>query len=474
MTDNLITAPYFSSKKKFFYKNLLDENSKVDFISQYRMIQKMKDSGQPPQAQEYTHRNEYKPLFTFGSPKHSLEQITTKQSTHLTTTQRVIPNTIASFDREESLPTISRKKRSNIKKIKMITQAQQDLQILDYLEYVKQTQLQKKQLNNIFEKLDEKEGDTFVSLNQLKQNHLKSIKAEQNLYIHKLIFSSFAVYSIKVLKQITIQEIIDLYLAAQKIQTSQFSSVEQIVQSFLSDLEIASRIYNSTKLMASALCKITGIDYKLFYLLYKPKRILPNSEGYVIDENFANNYQYTHIDCYDVYYRIFGAGDLPYEYLEHMKDFYAQEAPTTMFNNQIRQKDYKLAKQKLENDFGRDKTGWYNNANKIEVDLDFIRKLLYYQKNLQISLKNKQQDIIINKQLQLQHYTKQVITEQPEEQKQRQMMQQTNSLLYKIETVENQIGTFPLVSRANRYFYENLHYLERIQNKIKKNDYQIQ
>ena len=45
MTENLITAPYFSSKKKFFYKNLLDENSKVDFISQYRMIKKMKDSG---------------------------------------------------------------------------------------------------------------------------------------------------------------------------------------------------------------------------------------------------------------------------------------------------------------------------------------------------------------------------------------------------------------------------------------------
>jgi hypothetical protein len=41
--------------------------------------------------------------------------------------------------------------------------------------------------------------------------------------------------------------------------------------------------------MASALCKITGIDYKLFFLLYKPKRLL-NSNTYIIDENFANNY----------------------------------------------------------------------------------------------------------------------------------------------------------------------------------------
>lgn len=66
--------------------------------------------------------------------------------------------------------------------------------------------------------------------------------------------------------------------------------------------------------MASALCKITGIDYKLFFLLYKPKRILPNTDTFIIDENFANNYQYTPIDQYDVYYRIFGAGDLPFEY----------------------------------------------------------------------------------------------------------------------------------------------------------------
>lgn len=48
--------------------------------------------------------------------------------------------------------------------------------------------------------------------------------------------------------------------------------------------------------MASALCKITGIDYKLFFLLYKPKRILPNTSTFIIDENFANNYQYTPID----------------------------------------------------------------------------------------------------------------------------------------------------------------------------------
>lgn len=41
---DLITAPYFSSKKKFFYKNLLDENSKVDFISHYRMIKRMKET----------------------------------------------------------------------------------------------------------------------------------------------------------------------------------------------------------------------------------------------------------------------------------------------------------------------------------------------------------------------------------------------------------------------------------------------
>jgi hypothetical protein len=41
---NLITEPYFSSKKKFFYKNLLDENSKIDFLAHYRMIEKMKEN----------------------------------------------------------------------------------------------------------------------------------------------------------------------------------------------------------------------------------------------------------------------------------------------------------------------------------------------------------------------------------------------------------------------------------------------
>jgi hypothetical protein len=84
--------------------------------------------------------------------------------------------------------------------------------------------------------------------------------------------------------------------------------------------------------MASALCKITGIDYKLFFLLYKPKRLL-NSNTYIIDENFANNYQYVHIDCYDIYYRIFGGGDLPYEYQEHMKDLFTSDTVPTIYSS---------------------------------------------------------------------------------------------------------------------------------------------
>lgn len=35
------TEPYI--KKKFFYRNLLADNSKVDFLNQYRILQQMKE-----------------------------------------------------------------------------------------------------------------------------------------------------------------------------------------------------------------------------------------------------------------------------------------------------------------------------------------------------------------------------------------------------------------------------------------------
>lgn len=55
--------------------------------------------------------------------------------------------------------------------------------------------------------------------------------------------------------------------------------MEQIIDQFLNDLVIASNIYNSERLKASALAKITGIDYKIFHMMYKSKRPL-------IDEKF--------------------------------------------------------------------------------------------------------------------------------------------------------------------------------------------
>ena len=69
--------------------------------------------------------------------------------------------------------------------------------------------------------------------------------------------------------------------------------------------------------MASSLSKIPGIEYKIFHMLFRAKKSLINHAkltDFIQDDNLLNNYTFTHIDKYDIYLRMLGAGDLPLDY----------------------------------------------------------------------------------------------------------------------------------------------------------------
>lgn len=100
-----VTEPQFSSKKKFYFKNLLDEKSKIDFVQHYKLLQFLKQQtfrkSQPTILSDGSPRNEYKPLYSITSPKNE-KQCTTLPTSFTKRTRTILSQRLNS----ESIPTL--------------------------------------------------------------------------------------------------------------------------------------------------------------------------------------------------------------------------------------------------------------------------------------------------------------------------------------------------------------------------------
>ncbi|KAM3127169.1 hypothetical protein pb186bvf_020724 [Paramecium bursaria] len=460
-----ITEQHLTSKKKFFCANLNDQYS-ID----NKTITIKKNSSIPEihfQTEVVgTTRSQHK-AFVINSPKsmdlfNSARRVPSQQSIKpFQSNLKTVPTQCDDNEKKTS------KKQNEIKKIiQPLQQQNPQLGIMEYLDYLQIKQSKPKQKQDILTLLTQQE-DNFVSFTQMKQNYLKQLKSEHYFNLYKLYYCTHAVRQI-VQKQINAQQIVDLYLKRiDSNKTNQFSHVDNLVEEFLSDLDVAQKIFSSSKLMASSLSKIPGIEYKIFHMLFRAKKSLINHAkltDFIQDDNLLNNYTFTHIDKYDIYLRMLGAGDLPLDYQEHLRSIVDNyEYQPTILSGQFKDKDYRQARNKMDNDFGNMQS-WINNIQKVELDLDFIRRLLYYQKKLQATLDQKQTDQLNNKELQLQS-----LAPKAKVIKSQHKFIERESILQQLEYGEQQLGGFPQVSRANRYYYQNLEKTERVQIRAKAN-----
>ncbi|CAD8186088.1 unnamed protein product [Paramecium octaurelia] len=424
------TEPYI--KKKFFYKNMLADNSKIDFLNQYKVLQQMKDNHSSKNKQhihtQVTQASLYKPMFSIHSPQSS-QTINKSERPGFSSVRRFHTHnsqqTILSKPVLETPQIESRKeRRAPLHKRKLVLK-QTSLDIIEYLEFLKS---QKKSNNSIKYSDLLKEDTQVVTMNQQKQQNYKKLKEEQRNYL-QLLYQCTNIVS-RIQDDNKFQDIVNSC-------THQYPNLKHTIDQLMQDIEVASQIYTSLTQLGAILGRITGVDHKIFYLMFRPKGEYPESnQHYSVDEDLCRNYKFIKPTKYDIYYRIFGAGDLPLEFQDQL----GESAPQIK-RHKIRHSEYQFAQQ--------------NQEALPSIDYDFVKKISYYQKNLQLFLKQKSGDILSN--------LRQFMMD--EEIKNGTLLRHT--ILSKLIDSENQIGHFPLVTRQNRYLFEKFEYDQKILNKQK-------
>ncbi|CAD8184514.1 unnamed protein product [Paramecium pentaurelia] len=424
------TEPYI--KKKFFYKNMLADNSKIDFLNQYKVLQQMKDNHSNNNRNhihtQVTQVSLYKQMFSIHSPQSS--QIINKSQRpgfssvkrfHTHNSQQTIPSRPPiKTSKQES----RKERRAPLHKRKLILK-QSSLEITDYLQYLKS---QKKSNTSIKYSDLLKEEIPIITMNQQKQQNYRKQKEEQRNYL-QLLFQCTNIVS-RIQNGSNFQDIINTC-------THQYPNLKHTIDQFMQDIEVASTIYTSQSQLGATLGRITGVDHKIFYLFFRPQNEYPESNLlYTIDEDLCKNYKFIKPTKYDIYYRIFGAGDLPLEFQDQL----GQSEPQIK-RHKIRHQQNQFAQQ--------------NKDANPTIDYDFVKKISYYQKNLQLFLKQKSGDILSN------------LRQQMIDEKQQNGNLIRHTILSKLIDSENQFGHFPLVTRQNRYLFEKVEYDQSILNKQK-------
>ncbi|CAD8092653.1 unnamed protein product [Paramecium sonneborni] len=424
------TEPYI--KKKFFYKNMLADNSKINFLNQYKVLQQMKDNHTNHNKHhihtQITQVSLYKPMFSIHSPQSS-QTINKSERPGLSSVKRFHTHnsqqTILSKPNIETPKIETRKeRRAPLHKRKLMLKSP-SLEITEYLEFLKN----QKQSNNSLKYSDIlKEEIPIITMNQQKQQNYKKLKEEQRNYL-QLLFQCTSIVS-RIQEGTNFQDIVNSC-------THQYPNLKHTIDQLMQDIEVASQIYTSPTQLGATLGRITGVDHKIFYLLFRPKSDYPESnQHFSIDEDLCRNYIFIKPNKYDIYYRIFGAGEMPLEFQDQL----GQHTPL-INRHKIRHSEYLLAQQ--------------NKDIIPSIDYDFVKKISYYQKNLQLFLKQKSGDILTNLRQQM----------MDEEKQNGNLLRHT--ILSKLIDSENQIGHFPLVTRQNRYLFEKVEYDQRILNKEK-------
>ncbi|CAK83010.1 unnamed protein product (macronuclear) [Paramecium tetraurelia] len=424
------TEPYI--KKKFFYKNMLADNSKIDFLNQYKVLQQMKDNHSSKNKQHIhtqgTQVSLYKPMFSIHSPQSS-QTINKSERPGFSSVRRFHTHnsqqTILSKPVLETPQIESRKeRRAPLHKRKLVLK-QTSLDIIEYLEFLK---CQKKSNNSIKYSDLLKEDGQIITMNQQKQQNYRKQKEEQRNYLQLLYQCTNLVSRIQDGNKF--QDIVNSC-------THQYPNLKHTIDQLMQDIEVASQIYTSLTQLGAILGRIAGVDHKIFYLMFRPRGEYPESNQYYsVDEDLCRNYKFIKPTKYDIYYRIFGAGDLPVEFQDQL----GESAPQIK-RHKIRHSEYQYAQ--------------LNQEALPSIDYDFVKKISYYQKNLQLFLKQKSGDILTN--------IRQSMMD--EEIKNSTLLR--NTILSKLIDSENQIGHFPLVTRQNRYLFEKFEYDQRILNKQK-------
>ncbi|CAD8183098.1 unnamed protein product [Paramecium octaurelia] len=423
------TEPYI--KKKFFYKNMLADNSKIDFLNQYKVLQQLKDNHSSNNRNQIhtqvTQVSLYKPMFSIHSPQTS-QTINKSQRPGFSSVRRFHTHnsqqTLLSRNQIETPKLQNRKeRRAPLHKRKLVLK-QPSLEITDYLEYLKS----QKQSNTTFKYSDLlKEENPIITMNQQKQQTYRKQKEEQRNHL-QLLYQCTNIVS-RIQDESNFQDIINSC-------THQYPNLQHTIDQLIQDIEVASSIYTSPSQLGATLGRINGVDHKIFYLLFRPLSEYPESNQlYSVDEELCRKYKFLKPTKYDIYYRIFGAGDLPLEFQDQL----GQTEPQIR-KHKIRHSEYQIAQQ--------------NKHNIPSIDYDFVKKISYYQKNLQLFLKQKSGDILTN------------LKQSLDEEKTNSNMLRHN-ILSKLIDSENQIGHFPLVTRQNRYLFEKVEYDQRLLNKQK-------
>ncbi|CAD8077044.1 unnamed protein product [Paramecium primaurelia] len=408
-----------SNKRKFYYRNILTSN--FDFFSKCLTLKENQKYTKQSISNSNLIINHRKPNQTLHSPRSPvINNLETPRHIRFHTN-----NSHKLFEQKQISEKISQKqnteRRAPLHKRKIqITET--SLQIEDYIELLK---------NKTSSNIQYKYSDLFkdqsfqtTSLHFKSQNPRKS-KEEQRNHLQLLLQCTHAIAKIK--DGTNIQTIINQC-------THQYPNLSLIIDQFIQDLDVAIQLYSNENQLSLNLLRITGLDYKIFHVLFKPKQEFPQLHyQFKIDENFFQNYKFYKPTKYDIYYRVYGAGELPLEFQEQLGEF-----NPSIIRHKLKDSDYQAAiliKDQIPS-----------------IDQDFVRKIIYYQKNLQLFLKQKSSEVLssFKEQLNLDEYNNNNILRQ--------------SILSKLIDSENLIGNFPHITKSNRYLFEKME-LEQ-QNKV--------
>ncbi|CAD8083050.1 unnamed protein product [Paramecium sonneborni] len=406
-----------SNKKKFYYRNILTSSSKYQILK----------LNQTPQIQSVSNSNllniHHKTSLTFHLPQKSQHIINSEtprhKRYHTNKSQQLIqPKSSSGQHTQKS----SKERRAPLHN-KKIPIADSSLHIADYIELLKN-----KSQSNLHYKYSDllKDQSLQTSSIQFKLSTPKKTKEESRIHLQLLLQCTHTIAKIKDAPNFQ-SSIINSF-------THQYPNLSLIIDQFIQDLDVAVQLYNTENQLSQTLLRITGLDYKIFHLLFKPKQDFPQSHlQFKIDDDFFLNYKFYKPTKYDIYYRVYGAGELPLEFQEQLGEFNPR-----IIKYRFKESEYQAAM------LLKEQTPI--------LDQDFVRKIIYYQKNLSLFLKQKSNEVLNSFKEQL---------NQDEYSNNNNILRQT--ILSKLIDSEHLIGNFPHITRSNRYMFEKMEL--QLQNK---------
>ncbi|CAD8170872.1 unnamed protein product [Paramecium octaurelia] len=400
-----------SNKRKFYYRNILSQN--FDFFSQCQILNKTQKNTQQSIFNSHLIINSCQPnqtIHTPRSPKINNFETPNLKRFHTNISRKMLEpkQTSEKFQYKQK---IERRAPLHKRKTQVL---EEQLKIGDYIELLKnksQSNLQCK-YSDLF-----KDQSFQTSSLHFKQQSPRKSKEEQRNHLQLLLQCTYTIVKIK--DGSNLQTLINEC-------TQQYPKLSLIIDQFIQDIDVAVQLYSNENQISLNLSRITGLDYKIFHLLFKPKQDFPQSHhSFLIDDDFFLNYKFIKPTKYDIYYRVYGAGELPLEFQEQLG-----ELNPSIIQQKFKDSDFQsaiLIKDQIP-----------------QIDLDFVRKIVYYQKNLQLFLKQKSSEVLssFKEQLNLDEYNNSNMLRQ--------------SILSKLIDSENLIGNFPHITRSNRYLFEKM------------------